>query len=153
MVVDLPVASMISTTTSFAGSTYTTILPTLLSTSTPASSPTAISSSGPSAASKPGNGTKLSVGDGIGVGIGAAAVFFILLTIAYMLWRRWRGKGIVYDYGASKIGHDDKVAAELHQDSVVEVHGSDCRQELSNHAYGSERHELRATADRASWSH
>lgn len=82
MLVDLPVASMVTVTTSFDGSIFTTALPTMQSTMTTTwDVATPISTSTAKAA--------ISSGAGVGIGIAAATGFFVLLlALAYFRFRR-----------------------------------------------------------------
>ncbi|KAE9978624.1 hypothetical protein EG328_001385 [Venturia inaequalis] len=92
---DLPTASMIAVTTSYAGFLATTALPTMASATASATATPRLSSPSTSTAADAGKSSGLTVGAGVGVGAGVASGFFLLLIgIAFLRLRRG-GRGRV----------------------------------------------------------
>ncbi|KAJ9613430.1 hypothetical protein H2200_003372 [Cladophialophora chaetospira] len=118
---DLPIASMIPVTTSFSGSLYTTVLPTLMSNTISTSTSTTTgnltsSTSSNARASTPATSAlptttssihdssskHLSAGAGIGIGIAASLVLVAAVAGGYKLLRRSRRKRALPQYEANE---------------------------------------------------
>lgn len=146
--VEFPAASMVAVTTSFSGTIYTTVLPTLLSSSSAVNAPSSAMNAGSSAAitaeatsgaqtssapSGAAGNSQLSVGGAVGIGIAATIIAFAIGIGLFLCLRRRRQPQYSESIGQRTAFRPfyNEEPKELYTEAV----------ELAGHSYG--RHELK----------